>query len=1038
MLALGLLVSLAGWLFAWQLIRAEAAAGFQHKAAQSLEAIDRRIQENINVLIGLKGLFNASEDVSREEFGRYLGGFKLSERYTGLRLVAYARRVAGRDRDAYESAVRRDSGHAGFAISPPGDRSEYLVVEYLEPLAGNEGAHGIDLLPDLRRAAEIARARDSGEPGASGPMVLAADPQKRTSFVLRVPIYRRDLPDATVAQRRAAFAGMVTAAVSVEELIDALLGSDLDLVIRDTGEPAANAGSDARTVAVVLYDSRRRTGAERIASQDPASLKWVADLDVAGRRWQFEFASSAAPVAGMAKLLPLVVFTGGVVTSLLLFWLIWTLSIARARALKIAQQTTAVHAAEGLREQLDFIQGLIETVPQPIFFKDAQGRYLGVNKAWEKFFGIPRSQFVGKSVFELYPDNPALAAKHHAMDQEIFSRPGSQSYEAAIATGSGLRHTIYNKATFNNPDGSVAGLIGTITDVTELKETEAALRESEARFRDLTDLSTDWYWEQDAELRFTSAAVDKLGLDAGEYIGSTRWDLPMVGVSEEQLQVHRETLEARRPFRDFVYQRYDSAGNLRTISVSGRPIFDEQGVFRGYRGSGKDITEQKQAEERIRHMAHHDTLTGLPNRALLHDRIGQNIARTRRNGRVMTLLFIDLDRFKNVNDSLGHAVGDQLLKAVAGRLQECTRGTDTVARIGGDEFVIVLVDLRHPEESGQIAHKVLDALSEPFAIGGHELHVTPSIGICAYPGDGPDAETLMRNADTAMYHAKEMGRNNYQFFTPEMNAAAQQRLVLENDIRRALERHEFTLYYQPQIDLARGTIVGMEALVRWRHPKRGLIPPSEFIALAEETGLILPLGEWVLREACTQIRRWRDSGHPDLQVAVNLSARQFRREGIVDMLAQVLQNAGIPAQCLELEITEGVIMQHTEEVMRAFERLHGMGVQIAIDDFGTGYSSLGYLKRFPIDSLKIDQSFVRDITTDPDDAAIVTAIIAMAHSLGLEVVAEGVETEQQLAFLSRLRCDKAQGYHFGRPAPAAEFEQLLESQNLPVRAALPR
>jgi len=364
------------------------------------------------------------------------------------------------------------------------------------------------------------------------------------------------------------------------------------------------------------------------------------------------------------------------------------------------------------------------------------------------------------------------------------------------------------------------------------------------------------------------------------------------------------------------------------------------------------------------------------------------------------------------------------------------RVSDTIARIGGDEFVVLLCGLAQPEDARQVAQKVLDSLSEPVTIVGQELKITPSIGICAYPHDGDDVDTLMRNADIAMYHAKQMGRNNCQFFTQAMNDAAQQRLQMENDLRHAVERGEFILHFQPQINLKSGAIAGFEALVRWQHPQRGMIPPSEFITAAEDTGLIGPLGEWVLREACARGRAWDEAGYPPLQVAVNCSAQQFRRESFVETVHRTLGETGFPAARLELELTESVILERSEEVIACFRALDDMGVGISIDDFGTGYSSLSYLKRLAIHQLKIDQSFVRDISSDPEDAAIVSAIIAIAHSLGLQVVAEGVETAEQLAFLRSLGCDMAQGYLFSKPLPADEFAHLLNSWNVQALEAV--
>jgi diguanylate cyclase (GGDEF)-like protein/PAS domain S-box-containing protein len=819
----------------------------------------------------------------------------------------------------------------------------------------------------------------------------------------------------------------------VEDLVGGFLGRqlgrDFDLTIHDLGF-SGEEGSATETVRDnLVFDSVRAFGTSAPGDTPDSVLRQVMTLDVAGRIWRLEFSAPITPAYGAGGALPHVILLGGIVTSLLLFWVVWALLLSRERALQLAEHARAARAAEGLREQLSFIQQLIEAVPQPIFFKDAaERRYLGVNKAWERFFGIPREKFIGKTVFELYPDNPELARMHHAKDEELFGRPGSQSYEAAIVAADRRRHhTIYNKATFADSNGAVAGLIGTITDVTGLKEAEAALREGEARFRDLTELSSDWYWEQDADLRFTqiSSRVHEFALGSEEDIGKRRWEISRLHMTDEQWQPHKAALAARRSFQDFVYQRFDVHGNLRVISVSGRPIFDEAGRFLGYRGTGRDMTEQKRAEERIRHMAHFDALTELPNRMLLYDRVERAIAQAQRDQEALAILFIDLDRFKTVNDSLGHAVGDRLLKKVAGLLESCTRESDTIARIGGDEFVVLLGGLKEPEDARHVAQKVLDALAEPVMVDGHELKVTPSVGICAYPHDGADVETLMRNADTAMYYAKQMGRNNYQFFTQAMTEAAQRRLVMENDLRHAIERGEFLLHYQPQLDLRSGAIIGFEALVRWRHPQRGMVSPAEFIAAAEEGGLIGPLGEWVLREACTEARKWHDLGYPELQVAVNCSAQQFQREGFVETVDMILRGTGLSPSCLELEITESVIVERSEEVIARFAALDAMGVGVSIDDFGTGYSSLSYLKRFAIHQLKIDQSFVRDISTDPDDAAIVSAIIAISHSLGLKVVAEGVETAEQLAFLRSLGCDAAQGYYFSRPVAADEFARLL-------------
>jgi diguanylate cyclase (GGDEF)-like protein len=424
----------------------------------------------------------------------------------------------------------------------------------------------------------------------------------------------------------------------------------------------------------------------------------------------------------------------------------------------------------------------------------------------------------------------------------------------------------------------------------------------------------------------------------------------------------------------------------------------------------------------------HDTLTKLPNRILLEDRIGQAIAESRRAGALCAVLFVDLDRFKMVNDGLGHLAGDELLRAVAGRLRSAVRMEDSVARLGGDEFVILLRRLRDSNDAGIVARKIIAALSMPMRVQGHELRVTSSVGISVYPSHGDNAEALITNADAAMYHVKKSGRNDFHFFAPHMSAFFPERLALENDLRRALEAEQLELHYQPKVAVQSGRGTGMEALVRWRHPERGLIAPAEFIPLAEETGLIVPLGQWVAREACRQNRAWQDQGLPRMPVAINLSAVQLRRTDLVETVALALEQSGLDPAFLELEVTESVVMQNASEAIVMLERLRRMGVNLAIDDFGTGYSSLSYLKRFPLSALKIDRSFVRDISTDLEDAAIVQAIIALAHGLGLKVIAEGVENAEQLQFLRSLGSDEYQGYFRSKPLPCEEFAHWLEAE----------
>ncbi len=435
-------------------------------------------------------------------------------------------------------------------------------------------------------------------------------------------------------------------------------------------------------------------------------------------------------------------------------------------------------------------------------------------------------------------------------------------------------------------------------------------------------------------------------------------------------------------------------------------------------------------DKQIERIANFDPLTDLPNRALFLDRLEQEMAHAQRDDRLLAVMFIDLDRFKQINDSFGHTVGDNLLQQVAQRLETYAQVGDTVARLGGDEFSIVLTTMKGVQEAGALAQKILDSFaSDPISIGESDVFAAASIGISIYPLDGVDTTTLIKNADAALYHAKSEGRNNFQYYATQMNAMAWQRLALETELRHALEREEFVLHYQPKVDLGSGKIIGMEALLRWQSPTRGLVAPGEFIPLLEETGLILAVGEWVLCEACKQVCAWQKIGFQDIHIAVNVSALQFRQPDFSSVLLEICQDNGLDPGlgALELELTESLLMKNMEVTVETLNKLHEMGVQLSIDDFGTGYSSLSYLKRFPISSLKIDQSFVQDVSVSQDDAAIVTAIIALGHSLGLKVVAEGVETVEQLTFLRKMKCDEMQGYLFSRPVPAAEMTRLLQS-----------
>jgi diguanylate cyclase (GGDEF)-like protein len=473
---------------------------------------------------------------------------------------------------------------------------------------------------------------------------------------------------------------------------------------------------------------------------------------------------------------------------------------------------------------------------------------------------------------------------------------------------------------------------------------------------------------------------------------------------------------------DYITKPFDN----RHVEAAVRRALDHHKLLvnkRLYENNLEELVRQRTAE--VEHLAYYDTLTDLPNRLLFEDRVAQALTLAQRNRQILGTLFLALDRFKKINDTLGHAVGDLLLKDVAERVKQCVSESDTVARFDGEEFAILLTQVTGTEDLVEISRAINEALKPSFLLEGQEIYVTASIGISLFPFDGEDLGTLLKNAGAALYRAKMQGGNDYQFYTSDMNARALKRLALESSLRRAVENEEFVIHYQPQIEMESRKIVGAEALVRWQHPKFGLLAPAEFIPMAEDTGLILILGAWVLRTACVEARSWQQAGRADLRIAVNVSARQFQDKNLPDTVVQILKETGLDSASLELELTESSIMQNPESAVKTMTELREMGVKISIDDFGTGYSSLGYLKRLPIDILKLDRSFVNGATTDPDDAALVMAIISLAHNLKLRVIAEGVETEEHVRFLRLLKCDGAQGYLFGKPMPADLFRALI-------------
>ncbi|ART53375.1 diguanylate cyclase [Acidovorax carolinensis] len=703
----------------------------------------------------------------------------------------------------------------------------------------------------------------------------------------------------------------------------------------------------------------------------------------------------------------------------------------RAELARSEVESRLAHASALLTEKTRALEVTLASVSQGITNVDASGRIRLYNRRYLELLDLPEALLATQPSVE---DVVRFQTERgdFGPDFELIESPARAyvaSEQAGRAGGPAMPETYIRKTRegryleVRTRLVEAGGRVRTFADVTDYLGTLQALRESEARWRSLTHLSSDWYWEQDADFRFVrfdgSAERDRGIPDETQY-GLTRWELPDAVVEPGQWSKHRQQLQAHEVFHDFEMQRTTSDGTPIWVSISGEPIFDAEGRFTGYRGIARNITERKKAEAEIQRLAFYDELTALPNRRLLLDRLEHATLGCAREACHGALLFLDLDNFKSINDTLGHEMGDRLLVQVAERLRACVRAMDTVARLGGDEFVVILQQLHSVEpeaavEAEAVAQKIIASLNGPFQVDHREIHSTPSIGIALFRDARQPVHELLQRADLAMYQAKAQGRNTLCFFDPAMQAAASARSALEGDIRQGLQRDEFLLHYQPVVNAA-GDVLGAEALVRWMHPQRGMVSPGEFIPLAEQTGLILPLGRRVMRLACAQLAQWAAMPHTaGWSVAVNVSAQEFRHPHFVQQVLDTLRESGASPRRLKLELTESLMLHDVEDSILKMQALRTLGVGFSLDDFGTGYSSLGYLKRLPLDQLKIDQSFVRDVLTDPNDAAIACTIITLASSLGLDVVAEGVETEGQRAFLLRNGCQQFQGYLFGRP-----------------------
>ena len=692
---------------------------------------------------------------------------------------------------------------------------------------------------------------------------------------------------------------------------------------------------------------------------------------------------------------------------------------------EVATRTAELSSANA---RLNLQAEALDAAANAIVITDLTGNIVWTNPAFSALSGYSADEVLGQ--------NPRLL-NSGAQDKEFFASLWSAITEGRTWSGEIVNRrkdgSFFTDETTITPVSSklsgITHFVAIKQDVTKRKHAEEALRQAEEKYRAIFEDAVVGIFQISPEgrpLSINRALAQMHGFESPEQFLLEVSDVGrQIFVNPGQMSEMTKELEHHNVIHSVEIEIYCRDRTKKWVVANMRAGRGSNGAIVLLEGTIEDITDRKNAEQRVQFLAYYDALTGLPNRTLLQDRIATALAGARRRREKLAVLFLDLDRFKIINDSLGHSIGDLLLQEVATRLKTWVRGQDTVSRVGGDEFVVVLTGIANETNAERAAEKIVNMIGTDFSIGGHALNISCSVGVSIFPRHGTDGETLIKNADAAMYCAKQNGLKRIQFFTEDLNAQMVERMTLESGLRTALARSEFFLEYQPQADLSTGQLIGFEALLRWKSPVLGLVPPGRFIQIAENCGLIVPIGAWVLRTACLQARRWQDEGLPAITIAVNVSAVQFRQDGFRDLISDVLSDTGLAPQNLELELTESLLLSNADVVFSVLKELNDMGVNLAIDDFGTGYSSLSYLKQFKVDKLKIDRSFIRDIGTDPDDAAITAAIISMAKSLNLEVIAEGVETEEQLSFLRLHHCDQIQGYYLSKPLSAQHAQEVL-------------
>ncbi len=992
-------------------------ARFVQEARAFSDALSQRITGDTEVVNCLRGLFTANPHLSRLDFERAASEMEVGQRYPGVRNLSFTRWVPGPEREAYEARVRVDTslspdGFPNFRIHPPGERAEYFVAEYLWPMVGNEGVLGLDISAQPTNLAAMRYSRDSGQTVVSAPFDLIQEEKYRQGIVIRVPVFD---PTAGTAEQR--FVGAVASTLRVYDLVQGL-GSQGFL------NGIAVAMTDQGPVRTDARDTTVRPLLEQTSPGLPGARPLVRDLVVHDRRWQLTFYPTRSFLTQQEARLPLLAGLAGVLVSLLAASTVGLLVRQRTLALVRAQVSD-----DARRESEERFGALFNQATVGVAQVDSDtGQFLRANQRYADILGYSVQELLGKTFQSLtHPDD--LAADMAQVRRLKSGDLPEYRLEKRYIHKDG--HVVWGDLTVSSM-WFTGHHIAVVQDITSRKRMEETLRANEQRLRSILERLPMGLClvQEDGLISFRNERyVQICGYTQEEVPDVDTWWQRAYPDAVERDAIRQELINARNqgviPAAEYTIRCAD--GKLKPVEISG--IFVDGGRLI----TMQDLSQHKAAEEEINILAYYDPLTRLPNRRLLMDRLQQALATSARHHRSGALLMLDLDNFKTLNETRGHDRGDTLLLQVAHRLRGCVHEDDTVARQGGDEFVVVLEDLgASPEEAAargeEVGQRILSVLREPYLLDGDTHHSSLSMGVAVFSGMRETADELLKRADLALYQAKDAGRDTLRFYDPKMQAAVSARAALELDMRTGLAQGQFELYYQPQID--HGRIIGAEALLRWRHPRDGFVSPAHFIPLAEETGLILPLGEWVLKTACQCLASWAlQPALAPLSLAVNVSPRQFHQSGFVAQVLAALAGAGADGRQLKLEMTEGLLLEDVEDTIDKMGQLKGYGVGFSLDDFGTGYSSLSYLKRLPLDQLKIDQSFVRDVLTDPNDAAIARTVVALGTSLGLRVIAEGVETEAQREFLERHHCHAWQGYLLSPPLPVAEFEALVRRTN---------